>query len=247
MDAGAVSYAGAPVEVRRDLEAAHARAWRRLAAPGTWWTGAERVAIAAETRRARECRLCRQRKAALSPGAVTGSHDHGGALPADVVEAVHRIASDPAQLSRRWFEALDVADTHYVEAVGVAVRTVAIDSFCRGIGTAPHPLPDPEPGAPSRRRPATATAGEAWVPMIAASAATGLEADLYGGNRRAPNVARALSLVPEEVRGISDLGVAQYVPFERVPDPSYEPGRGLSRAQIELVAARVSALNECFY
>jgi hypothetical protein len=41
--------------------------------------------------------------------------------------------------------------------------------------------------------------------------------------------------------------VAQYVPIEQVPDPSADPGRALSRAQIELVAGRVSALNECFY
>ena len=37
-------------EIRGDLLAARERAWRRLAAAGTWWSGAERVAIAAELR-----------------------------------------------------------------------------------------------------------------------------------------------------------------------------------------------------
>ena len=42
------SYAGAALPVREDLPATHRRAWRRLAEPGTWWSGRERVAIAAE-------------------------------------------------------------------------------------------------------------------------------------------------------------------------------------------------------
>jgi hypothetical protein len=44
----------ARIHVREDLAAAHDRAWARLARAGTWWTGAERVAIAAEARRAEE-------------------------------------------------------------------------------------------------------------------------------------------------------------------------------------------------
>ena len=79
------------MQIRSDLTAAHDRAWRRLAKPGTWWTGAERAAIAAEARHATACRLCHARKDALSPEAVQGDHDHLGALPPHVVEAVHRI------------------------------------------------------------------------------------------------------------------------------------------------------------
>ena len=247
----AISYAAAPVAVRDDLAAAHAQAWTALAAPGTWWTGAERVAIAAETRAARDCKLCLARKQALSPAAVAGAHDRCTTLPEAVVEVAHRIASDPARLSRRWLEdvtANGISDAHYVEALAVIVRTVSIDSFCRGIGLAPHALPEAQPGEPARHRPAGAKGGEAWVPLVAVSDATGPEADLYGGARRAPNVVRALSLVPDEVRLLRALAPSHYVPFERVPDPTYTPpGRSLSRAQMELIAARVSVLNECFY
>jgi hypothetical protein len=247
----ALSYADAAVDVRDDLAVAHARAWAALAAPGTWWTGAERVAIAAETRAARDCTLCLARKQALSPVAIAGVHDRCTTLPEVVVDVAHRIASDPARLSRRWFEdvtANGISDAHYVEALAVVARSVSIDSFCRGIGTPPHALPEAQRGEPSRRRPAGAKGGEAWVPLVATSAATGPEADLYGGARRAPNVVRALSLVPDEVRLLRALAPSHYVPFERVPDPSFTPaGRALSRAQMELIAARVSALNECFY
>ena len=34
------------LEIRADLTAAHAHVWEKLAAPGTWWNGAERLAIA---------------------------------------------------------------------------------------------------------------------------------------------------------------------------------------------------------
>jgi hypothetical protein len=53
---------------------------------------------------------------------------------------------------------------HYVELVGVVVTTVAVDTFCRGLGLPLRPLPEPGPGAPTRVRPAGAALGGAWVP-----------------------------------------------------------------------------------
>ena len=89
-------YASAPIKIRNDLAAAHSRAWERLGRHGTWWDGAERVAIAAETRHALSCALCRRRKEALSPAAIEGKHDSLGVLPEVVVELVHRVLTDPA-------------------------------------------------------------------------------------------------------------------------------------------------------
>ena len=60
-------YSDLPFPVRADLAAANRRAFERIAAPGTWWSGEERVGLAAESRLARTCRLCRERKQALSP------------------------------------------------------------------------------------------------------------------------------------------------------------------------------------
>jgi hypothetical protein len=229
-----ISYAGAPVTVRDDLPAAHARAWDALAAPGTWWSGAERVALAAETRAAARCPLCRERRASLSPRAVAGRHDCASDLPEPAVEAAHRIASDPGRLSRGWFDGLlaaGLADGQYVELVGVVSTVVAIDAFCRALGVAPHPLPEPRPGEPSRRRPEGLGDRGAWVPMA-------------GGG--AGNVLRALSLAPGEIDTLFDQSAAHYVSMARFMDLD-ETGRALDRAQMELVAARVSALRECFY
>ena len=71
-----ISYHGLPWPVRDEITAAQRQAWERLGRPGTWLTGAERIAMAAETRNAAHCALCRERKEALSPDAVEGSHDH---------------------------------------------------------------------------------------------------------------------------------------------------------------------------
>ena len=46
----AIHYDDAPYPVRSDITASHRRSWERLAKAGTWWSGAERVAIATEVR-----------------------------------------------------------------------------------------------------------------------------------------------------------------------------------------------------
>jgi hypothetical protein len=242
-------YRDGPDPIRGDLSEAHRRAWRHVASPGTWLGGAERVAIAAQTRRARDCPLCAERKAALSPGAVPGEHETAGPLPAPLVDAVHRLATDPQRLTRTWHDRLlvqGVADQAWVEAVGVATLTISIDAFHRALGLALAPLPEPLPGDPSRFTPQGVSTGEAWVPMLEprqADPATRALLRMPAGPT--PYVLRALSLVPDEVRAWKDLASAQYLSTERMA--SMQTGRALDRSQMELLAGRVSALNECFY
>jgi hypothetical protein len=243
-----IDYALSPAPVRQDLVEAHRRAWRRLGAAGTWWDGRTRVAIAAETRHAQACRLCRERRAALSPAAVGGAHDSLGELPEALVEAIHRIATDSGRLTRRVYEAAlaaGIGDGEYVETVGVIATLLAVDSFTEALGMMPHPLPPPEAGEPVRQRPAGARAGLAWVPTLAPEDVGAEEADLYDGLGGA-NIHRALSLVPAEVRGFFDLDAAQYLPDAVLRDFATEY-RALTHAQIELLAARVSAINRCVY
>jgi len=243
-----ISYSTALVPVRDDFAAAHTRFWKRLSSPGAWWTGAERVAIAAEVRQARHCALCQARCQALSPAAVEGEHDHHGTLPAAAVEVIHRVVTDPGRLSRKWCKdllAAGLSAEQYVEIIGTLVAMISIDSFCRGIGVPLHALPQPQPGAPSYYRPPGAMQEDAWVPMIPVDRATGAEADLYSG-QAVGNVVRALSLVPDEVRTLYDLSAVHYLSIGQVRDPSASAG-ALNRMQIELIAGRVSALRQCFY
>jgi hypothetical protein len=81
--------------------------------------------------------------------------------------------------------------------------------------------------------------------MLAPEDASGPEADLYGGLAFVPNIARALSQVPDHARLLQTETRSHYVSLEDLANPKV--GRDLDRLQIELVAARVSALNECFY
>jgi hypothetical protein len=243
-----LDYAAAGVPVRDDARAAHAFLLEHLRRPGTWWTGAERVAIAAESRNALACALCRERRGALSPNAIAGEHATLGAVRSAALEAIHRIRSDPARLSRRWFEgqiAGGLRVEEYVELVGVVTQVAGLDAFCRALGIPPFALPEPVSGEPERRVPAGAKAGIAWLPIVAPEDLREPDLDLYGGAPMVPNIVRALSLVPAEVRALQRQSDAHYVPLGKLTDP--RAGRALSRPQIELVAARVSALNQCFY
>jgi hypothetical protein len=243
-----LDYSAAGVPVRDDIRVAQRDLWKHLRRPGTWWSGPERVAIAAESRRATACSLCRQRKASLSPGAIAGDHATDGQLPAPVVDVIHRIRTDAGRLTRPWFDGV-VARTldvpRYVELVGVVTMVAGADYFARALGVPSFPLPEPLPGEPSRHRPDGTTPGIAWVPMLAPENAAGPEADLYGEGGFIPNIMRALSLVPDEARMLQRMSNAHYLPVAQIPDPTAR--RTLDRMQMELVAARVSAINECFY
>jgi hypothetical protein len=154
---------------------------------------------------------------------------------------------DSGRLSRSWFEGvvaggLDVP--RYVELVGVTSLTSGMDYFTRALGSRPFPLPTPFSGPPSQHRPTGAKTGTGWVPMIAPEDAVEAESDLYVGSF-VPNIVRALSLVPDEVRALRVSSAAHYLPVVKTDDGSAP--RAIDRTQIELVAARVSALNQCFY
>jgi hypothetical protein len=120
-----------------------------------------------------------------------------------------------------------------------------VDYFARALGVAPAPLPEPRPGEPSRYLPPSAKSGTAWVPMIAPEDASGPEAGLYDEAPMVPNIVRALSVVPAEARAMQRSSSAHYLPVAKIPDPTAR--RALDRMQMELVAARVSAINQCFY
>ncbi len=245
MGAVALDYGAAGVAVREDLRAAHAMLLDTFRRAGSWFSGAQRNAVAEEARLAVRCPLCRERKAALSPDHVAGTHRTTGALSAPLVELIHRVRTDPGRLSRRFFEAVtgaDLRDGAYVEAVGIVAFTAGLDFLCRALGIPPFPLQDPIPGAPSGHRPQRLTEGVAWVPMLAPEDASGPDADLYGGATFVPHIVRALSLVPEHVRALRSFSQAHYVALTDLT-----ARRAIDRPQIELVAARVSALNQCFY
>lgn len=234
--------------VRAGLERECKRAWRRLASPGTWWSGAERLAIAAEARNAHACALCRRRAAALSSYGVKGAHATLGVLSPTMLEIVHRIATDAGRLTKRWLDSMlaaGVTEEGYVEALGVIATLTALDTFDLSLGLPQRDLPAALPGAPTRHRPAGARRNLAWVSTVAPEDLKPEDPDPYAVHGT-KNIHRALSLVPQEVLNFFDLDVELYLKDHEIRDFSREY-RALSHVQIELLAGRVSSLNGCYY
>ncbi|MBM88148.1 MAG: hypothetical protein CMQ41_16545 [Gammaproteobacteria bacterium] len=243
------SYENCPYPIRADIQKEHREYWQRLAQPGSWWSGPERVSIANESRVAVKCTLCKSRKSVLSPESVEGSHDSASQLPEVAVDAIHRIITDQTRISQSWVAKLPkngLSTEAYVELAGIIVCVFSIDEFHRSLGLELEPLPVPVEGSPSQYRPAQAELGTGFVAMLPKEGLTGPERDLWP-NGRSANVIRALSLVPPAVKDWLALSSAQYLSMEGMENLVKQDDRSINRMQMELIAARVSAINECFY
>ncbi len=217
-----------PVPVRGDMATALRRSWADIGRPGTWWTGPERLAVAALARAER-----------IQRNEPPWNRDRGQPstpLPEKAVEAARKIGADPAHLDREWANGViaEIGDSHYVELASVVVTTAAADAFCEAMGIDHEPLPEPEAGEPSRERPDGMGDIGAWVPVQVI-------------DWKRANVARALSLVPEGVRTFFRMVAAMYSGTATDFEKMVWDHRPLGRPQVELLAARVSALNQCFY
>ncbi len=241
-------YENSQWSIRRDLAEAHERAFGRLSEAGSWWTAEQRLAIATATRDSRQCGACRTRLESLSSNGDFGAHDNGSGLPTQINEVVHKVATDASRMTEKMVNTI-TTDTmsagHYVELIGVVATVIAIDRFCLTLAMPVPELPDAKPGEPDAYTPPCATSTLAWVPTIAPEQAAGPESGIYR-NQSAAHIHRALSLVPAEKHGFFDLDDVMYLPDADLRNFDRE-FRAISHAQIELVAARVSALNHCIY
>lgn len=215
------------------IEDAQRDAASAVAAAGDWLTGAERVAVWREVRDAQHHPLDEARRRAISPSAVDGAHAATADLTGPAMEVVHRTASDPGRLTRTWAEAqiAMLGEEVYTELIGVTAIVTVLDRFDRAMGRPERELPEPREGSPARVRPADVGDVGAWVSQTV-------------GPTRA-NVTRALSLVPATNGAWRQLVETHY---SRGPEfANLRWDFPLSRPQTELVAARTTAFNECFY
>jgi hypothetical protein len=154
-------------------------------------------------------------------------------LPATAVEVIHRVVNHSYRLSRAWAEVQvgDLGDGPYAEVVGVTATLVALDVYARSIGDSPPELLPPVDGPPAAERPDGVGDVGAWIAMA--------EEKLMA------NVTRALSLVPRTNATWRSLVNDAYSRGPQMLELTWE--RALSRPQVELIAAQVSKLQECFY
>lgn len=132
------------------------REWHRLQSAGTWWTGAQRVAIAAVARAARSDEPTPRVE-----------------LPQPAVAAAARLSADP-HVDGPWLVDLErqgLAAAPYVELLGVVARLNAVDTFIFGIGGQLQPLPDPLEGKPTRVPVADAAMNGGLVPTVGPASA----------------------------------------------------------------------------
>lgn len=246
----AFEYSQSVFPIRDGIAESHRWVWDKIAHPGSWWTGAERVAIAAEVRLAKKCSYCAERKKALSPNHAKGAHNSQNSLDVELVDAIHRVTTDAPRLTRAFLDKLNLAginDAAYVEMLGVVVSVISIDVLHEALDFPLELLPVPIQGAPSRYLPVNLTDAGAFVKMLAEDNLTETDSDIYDGLPWAPNVAKAMSAHPDSVRMLRRLSAVHYMPIKDITDPSNQGGKAISREQMELIAGRVSATNDCFY
>lgn len=214
----------------------HEQAWLDIACPGDFYSAADRVEMVRVAREAVDCFLCQQRKNALSPNSIEGTHDGPGELEDVVVDVIHRIKTDPGRLTKTWFDIVtdEISPQQYVEIVSVVTTSVIIDTLHNALGYGIPELPPPRRGRLRGEYNEDAVDAGAWVPVQDAGnnpTDTGLP--------HIPNIVRALGLVPSAV----DLFFHTFRPHYALKEIPLT----ISQAQAELVASRVSAINECFY
>lgn len=224
--------------IREATVSAYEDVWQQLAQSGPFWSGADRMAIVREARNSLQCKLCSQRKDALSPAAVQGEHDTVTELPLAAIEVIHRIRTDPARMTKSVLDAARTAglsDGAYVELIGIVATSVVIDTFHQSLGL---PVPATQAGSTAPPLGADPTVevvdGGAWVKIAPGDG----ELNEIGIPRQA-NIVRSMGLVPAViVLFFSVMRQAYYISGLPI---------AISRSQAEFIAARVSALNQCFY
>ena len=223
--------------ITEKLKTAHEDAWNKIADPGDFFSGEERLEMVRATRDADDCELTIARKNAISPFAVTGEYAGDYLLDSNAVDVIRRIASDPGRLTKTWFAqviANGLAPEEYVEVVSVVTTSIIIDTLHQALGLAQPLLPKANEGSPRKVLNSEAIEIGAWVPVLDVPSQT---AD--HGLPKVPNIARSLGLVPSALQ----LFFGTFSPHYSLSNIQ----SSLSQDQAEFVASRVSAMNECFY
>lgn len=238
------SHAG--LDVRADLTDAMASAWEALGQPGAGFTASQRLGIA------RVVRAALAEDDPLPPWVKPSTVDQRASDPAlapHLADAVYRLTLHAKTLTEDWYQdVLDMAELtpqQWIEAIEVVVVVVAVDGFASAAGLPTADFPSAQGGPPTDSTdgvPAS-PARHHWVPVVH------IEDDVhgyYGGAKIVPPVVRALSAVPSSRAVHRKLIAAMYMDGADMADLDWSRGT-LDRRQIELVAARLSSLRECFY
>ncbi len=192
---------------------------QRFALPGTWFNGEQRIGIAEVVRAAR------------ASGSQEDDQLSTDCLSEVEVLSTRKIAIDAHTIDRSWVEqsisdGLD--ELPFVELTAITAQLSALDTYRIGIGESPRKLPEPKSGEPAREKVKGAKINRGWLPTR--------------GVAGAPN---CFSAVADENKALMDIHSVIYLSMPEMMDTSIV--KNLHRSQIELLAARTSNYNDCFY
>lgn len=162
------------------LTALHESEWQRLARPGTWLTGSQRVATA---------RAARGETEAETPLAV----------------AAQGIYDAPATITHDWINALEADGMtllEYIEVLGITARLRALDSLLFGHEQELWQLPTPVDGPPSHLD-VGATINGGWAPTIGVAFPTTVLSAVPAENDAMDDVHSELYLAPRAGDGFT--------------------------------------------
>ncbi len=237
-------YSDAHYPVSPTLETLHGDELQSYARSGTWGTAAQRTAIAATARRA-QCEQGLQESVGDEKLAAQAT------FPDAAIRLARAVAVDSEHIDRKFcqdIQAQGVSEGAYVEIVALVARLSNLDVFARGLGIPPRKLLEPADATlPSFERPSEAVDEGFFTASVPSAPKGGLLAESLYGQSPAGNILRAVSLVPDEARRVMTLVRQQYFSAEHLLNFDAPSDHALSRAQIELIATKVSAHNQCFY
>ncbi len=240
-------HAASELPIRADLTAAHAHVWEKLAAPGTWWDGGERLAIAEIVGAALDDPV------PIPPWespSLSGRFSRNALLSSELQDAIYRLTVHAGTLTEEWYskmrDATGITPQQWVEVIEVAISVTSVFRFSQLAGIERPAFPSPIEGEPLRQEQPSKPAKHHWVPVVHLEDMTPELAPFYDGLPAVPPVIRALSSVPSAMDTLATLSSAQYIPTREMIDLDWTRGT-LSRRQIEFVAGRLSAHRECFY
>ncbi|MDZ7685339.1 MAG: hypothetical protein U5O39_10360 [Gammaproteobacteria bacterium] len=153
-------------------------------------------------------------------------------LPDVAVEAIQTIATRANTIGSPWIESCHergLDPLPMVELMALVARMSAIDTYDIGVRDQLAPLPEPLDGEPPPgTAPQNARINAGWLPTV--------------GRAGAPV---CMSAVPAEHEAWEDLHSHLYLSIAEMRE--LDLTKDLHRAQMELLAARTSHYNDCFY
>lgn len=163
--------------------------------------------------------------------ALRGEGSGGNNLSEVAVGAVHKIAIEAHQINQEWINRCHdrgLGPLALVELLAITAKVAAVDTCIEGVGGEPPAIPQPEEGEPTRAVVDDAKLNHGWLPTR--------------GRASAPV---CFSAVADEDHAMHELHTGLYLSMEEMRDQDIV--KELHRTQIELLAARTSYYNDCFY